>query len=51
MSEIHDFVEKMTRDASSDDVILLCGDFNIFCQSMSDKAQQLVYTHNSWKEQ
>lgn len=30
MSEVHDFINEMTAEAASDDVIMLCGDLNMF---------------------
>lgn len=49
MTEMHDFVDEMTKDAGDDDVILVCGDFNMFMQEMSSKAKHLIHRYNSWE--
>jgi len=49
MTELHDFVDEMTRNANIDDPILVCGDFNIFMQPVSSKAEALIRKSNSWE--
>lgn len=48
ISEVHDFVDEMTSKAGAEDVILICGDFNMFMQPLSSKAEALIHKHNSW---
>jgi hypothetical protein len=49
MTEIHDFVDEMTFNAGIEDLILVCGDFNIFMQPVSDKVEQIIRKSNSWE--
>jgi hypothetical protein len=51
MTEIHDFVNEMTFNAGIEDLILVCGDFNIFMQPVSDKVEQIIRKSNSWEKQ
>jgi hypothetical protein len=51
MTEMHDFVDEMTKGAGEDDAILVCGDFNMFMQEMSKKAKHLIHKYNSWEIQ
>lgn len=51
MSEVHDFIDQMTSEAGPQDSILLCGDFNMFCQPMSAKTKDLLRTTNSIEAQ
>lgn len=51
MTEMHEFVDEMTKGAGEDDAILVCGDFNIFMQETSKKVKQLIHKYNSWEIQ